>query len=208
MRALYSVTGHVPFGRVIREHRAALLPIGVVLALNLIALVAVVLPLVQRVSSNQQRAETAERVRAQAEAEFKRVVTVRQAQTQASADLSTFYAEVLPSDVATARRILNLKLPQMARQHDLHYEGSGTTEEAIRESNLLRLTTAVRLSGEYENIRAFIYALETSSDFVVIDDLRLSAGTETEAPLDVSVRVSTYYRTPEAAAAETGGDGR
>ena len=208
MRALYSVTGHVPAGRIIREHRAALLPLGIMLAINIIALVAVVLPLAQRVASNEQRADTAERQRAQAEEEFKRAQAVREAQMQASADLATFYAEVLPSSVAAARRILQLKLPQTAREHGLFYEGSGTTEEALQDSSLLRLTMLVRLSGEYDDIRAFIYQLETSPDFVVIGNLRLAEGTRSDASLGVSLEVSTYYRAPEVAAVHTGGDGR
>ncbi|HUE90387.1 MAG TPA: type 4a pilus biogenesis protein PilO [Vicinamibacterales bacterium] len=206
MRALYSVTGQVPLARIVREHRAALLPLAIVLAANLIALAAVVLPLAQRVSFNEQRAETAERQRTQAEAEFKRAETLRDAQTQATDDLETFYAQVLPSNVAAARRI-QLRLQQTARAHGVHYQGSGTTEEEIRESNLLRLTMAVRLAGEYDDIRAFLYELETSPDFVVIDNIKLAEGNEADAPLAVFLQVSTYYRA-SVAAVLTGGDGR
>lgn len=206
MKALYSVTGQVPLARIIREYRAVLLPLGIVLAANLIALVAVVLPLSARVSSNEQRAEAAERQRAQAGADFQRAEALRQAQTQATVDLETFYAQVLPANVTAARRIMQLRLQQTAREHDLHYQGSGTTEEALRDSNLLRLTMSVRLAGEYDDIRAFIYELETSPDFVVIDDVALALGTALDAPLAVSMQVSTYYRAP--AAVQTGADGR
>lgn len=208
MKALYSVTGQVPLGRIIREYRAALLPLGVVLAANIIALVAVVLPLSARVSSNEQRAETAERQRAQADIEFKRAETLRHAQAQATVDLETFYAQVLPSNVTAARRILQLRLQQIAREHGVNYQGSGTTEESIRDSSLLRLSMAVRLSGEYDDIRAFIYELETSTDFIVIDNVRLAQGTEVNAPLAVALQVSTYYRAPTAAIVQTGADGR
>jgi type IV pilus assembly protein PilO len=208
MKALYSVTGHVPLGRIVREHRAALFPLGIVLAVNLIALVGIVLPLSARVASSEQRAETAERQRTQAEAEFKRAETLRQAQTEATVDLETFYAEVLPANVAAARRILQLRLQQSAREHGVNYRGSGTTEETLHQSNLLRMSMSVRLSGEYDDIRAFIYELETSPAFVVIDNLRLAAGAESDAPLAVSLQVSTYYRTGDAAAHKTGGNGR
>ncbi len=209
MKALYSVTGQVPLGRIIREYRAALLPLGVVLAANIIALVAVVLPLSARVSSNEQRAETAERQRAQADIEFKRAETLRHAQAQATVDLETFYAQVLPSNVTAARRILQLRLQQIAREHGVSYQGSGTTEESIRDSSLLRLGMALRLSGEYDDIRAFIYELETSPDFIVIDNVRLAQGTEVNAPLAVALQVSTYYRAPTApAVVQTGTDGR
>ena len=208
MRALYSEAGQVPLARVVGEHRTALLPLVVVLAANIIALVAVVYPLGQRVAANEQRAETAERLMSQAAADFRRAETLRDAQTQATKDLETFYAEVLPANVAAARRILQLRLQQVAREHGVQYQGSGTMEEAIRDSTLLRLTMSVRLAGEYDDIRAFLYDLERSKDFVVVDNIKLAEGNEPDAPLAVFLQVSTYYRAPAAAAVLTGGDGR
>ena len=208
MKALYSLTGDVPISRIVREHRAAMVPLGVVLAINIVALLGLVLPMSQRVAANEQRAEAAERQQAAAEADFQQAEALRQAQTQATKDLQTFYDQVLPSSVASARHILQLRLQQKAREHGVSYQGSGTTEESLHESTLLRLTMSVRLSGEYDDIRAFIYDLETSPDFVVIDNVRLAAGTEADAPLSVSLQVSTYYRTPALPAVRTGGDGR
>jgi Tfp pilus assembly protein PilO len=208
MRALYSETGQVPLARVVREHRTALLPLGVVLAANIIALVVVVYPLGQRVASNEQRAETAERLMSQAAADFRRAETLRDAQTQATKDLDTFYVEVLPANVAAARRILQLRLQQMAREHGIQHQGSGTIEETIRDSRLLRLTMSVRLAGEYDDIRAFLYDVERSDDFVVVDNITLAEGNEPDAPLAVFLQVSTYYRTPMTTAVLTGGDGR
>jgi Tfp pilus assembly protein PilO len=208
MKALYSVTGRVPWARIAAEHRTALLPLAVVLAANLVALAAVVYPLGQRVSTNEQRAEMAERQRVQAAAEFRRAETLRDSQTQATKDLETFYAEVLPSNVGAARRVLQLRLQQMAREHGVLYQGSGTIEESIRGSSLLRLTMSVRLAGEYDDIRSFLYDLERSTDFVVVDNIKLAEGTEPDAPLAVFLRVSTYYRAPDVTAALTGGNGR
>lgn len=208
MRALYSVTGEVPWGRIVREHRTALLPLLVVLLANIVALVAVVYPLGQRVAANEQRAQLAERQRTQAEAEFRRAERLRDSQSQATKDLETFYAQVLPSSVGAARRVLQLRLQQMAREHDVAHQGSGTTEEEIRGSDLLRLTMSLRLTGEYDDIRAFLYDLERSNDFVVVDNIKLAEGTEPGAPLAVFLQVSTYYRAPDATAVLTGGDGR
>jgi Tfp pilus assembly protein PilO len=208
MKALYSVTGRVPWARIAAEHRTALLPLAVVLAANLVALAAVVYPLGQRVSTNEQRAEMAERQRVQAAAEFRRAETLRDSQTQATKDLETFYAEVLPSNVGAARRVLQLRLQQMARDHGVLYQGSGTIGESIRGSSLLRLTMSVRLAGEYDDIRSFLYDLERSTDFVVVDNIKLAEGTEPDAPLAVFLQVSTYYRAPDVTAALTGGNGR
>jgi Tfp pilus assembly protein PilO len=207
MKALYSVTGRVPLTRVMREHRAALIPLAVVLAINVAVLVVLVLPLSQRVSTNEQRAIAAERTRVVAQAEYKRAEALRDGQAQATQDLDTFYKEVLPAGVTAARRILQLRLQQQARENSVQFQTGGTTEEELPKSSLLRLTAQIRLSGDYDDIRAFIYALETSPDFVVIDTVRLAEGIDANAPLAVSLEVSTYYRSAQSAVARTSGNG-
>ena len=206
MKALYSMGGSVPVTRIIREHRAALVPLGIVLAINVVALLAVVLPLSQRASSAEQRAIAAERDRAAAEAEFKGAETLRAAKSRATEDLDRFYRDVLPANVGAARRILQLKLRQQADGHGVEYHGSGSTEDELDDSNLLRLTMSMQLAGSYEDIRGFIYELETSPDFVVIEHVRLSEATRAEG-LELALDVSTYYRNPRAAV-RTGPNGR
>jgi hypothetical protein len=54
------------------------------------------------------------------------------------------------------------------------------------------------LQGEYDNLRQFIYALESAPEFVIIDDVVLVEGTGDE-PLRLTIDLSTYYRvTPNA----------
>lgn len=216
MKALYSTAGAVPVRRVLREYRAAVVPLAVILIVNLVAFVVVMLPLAARVTATERRAEAAEQTRAKAEAEFVQAESLRAGRDQATGDLETFYAKVLPPNVAAARRLLQLKLPQQAREHDVRYQGGGTTEQEIRDSQLLRLTMQTRLTGEYRDIRAFIHALETAPEFVVIDNLRLVEGNDGGA-LAVYLDVSTYYRarTPAATSAPSApaapaaeGDGR
>ena len=50
------------------------------------------------------------------------------------------------------------------------------------------------LSGAYRDIRRFIHALETAPEFVVIEEIVLSQGDETEAGEVLSMVLSTYYR--------------
>lgn len=205
MRALYGVGQSVPLQRVLREHRAVLIPLALLLAANLIVLVAIVAPLSQRVSSSEQRAQSAERERAAAEAEFRRAEALRASRARAAEDLEAFYATVLPESTAAARRILHLKVQQQAREHGVRFEGGGYTEEALRDSRLYRLTTQIRLSGTYDDIRTLIHALETSPDFVVIDSLSLAESTAQDTPLSVSLALSTYYRAPDAVPARHDG---
>ena len=50
------------------------------------------------------------------------------------------------------------------------------------------------LEGDYGDIRAFVHALETSAEFIVIEDIRLAEGQAPDAPLSLSMRLSTYFR--------------
>lgn len=199
MNALYSAGERVAPARVIREYRAAIVPLVVVLVINLAVLLLAVLPLSQRVAGNEQRAIAAERAAAVANAELNRARALGAGKAKATEDLETFYTQVLPANVASARRILQLRLQQQAREHGVQYESGGTDEEVIRDSPLMRLSTEMRLSGDYAAIRAFIYELETSPAFLVVENVALTEGTEQGAPLAVSLNVSTYYRAPTAA---------
>ena len=50
------------------------------------------------------------------------------------------------------------------------------------------------LAGEYEDMRQFIYLLETAPEFVVIDDITLSEAGEPGSPLVLTMALSTYYQ--------------
>ena len=50
------------------------------------------------------------------------------------------------------------------------------------------------LQGDYQDIRRFIYQVESGGDFIVIDSISLQQGTETNSPLTLALALSTYYR--------------
>ena len=54
MKALFTFGADVPWSRVIADHRRWLMPVGVVLAINVVVLIAVVLPLRQSVQSGRR----------------------------------------------------------------------------------------------------------------------------------------------------------
>jgi Tfp pilus assembly protein PilO len=194
MRALYSAASTVPIARVAREQRAWLMPIGVVLAINLAVLVGVVLPLTQSVDSGDKRAAAAAQGLSDAQADFKNAEATRDGQAQADRDLDRFYRQVLPADVAAARRITHLRLSQLAREHDVTFQQSAAVPEVVRDSQLERLKVSYGLSGNYDDIRQFIYDIETGPDFVVIDNVVLSEGADGNAPLSLNLDLSTFYR--------------
>ena len=198
MKALFTFGAEVPVSRVIADHRRWLIPAGVVLAINVIVLLAVVLPLRQSVQSAASRAEASARSLREAMADFKDAEATRDGQTQASADLVRFYADVLPADISAARRITHLKFQRLARSHDVMFQSGAATPETLRDSALERLRMNYSLSGDWDDIRQLIYDLETGPDFIVIDNVQLVEGSQANAPLALTLDLSTYYRTPHA----------
>lgn len=193
MKALFSMGADVPLARAVREHRAWLLPLAIVLIVNAVLLVAVVLPLSRAVAANGQRAQTANGALAAAEKDVKAAEAQRDGKAQATTDLDVFYSEVLPKGAAEGRRLTHVKLAQMASAHDVLYSRGSTSAERIKESTLERLHVSMSLEGEYAAIRAFLHALETAPDFVVIDNMLLTEGAGDNGGLELTLDVSTYY---------------
>ena len=61
-------------------------------------------------------------------------------------------------------------------------------------STLTRLQIQLILEGTYADMRAFIYQLETSREFVVIDNVQLAEGADDGGSLVVTLDLSTYFR--------------
>jgi Tfp pilus assembly protein PilO len=193
MKALFSMGADVPLARAAREHRAWLIPLAIVLVANAGLLLAVVMPLSRAVAGNEQRAASAQAALTAAEKDLKSAEGMRDGKAQATTDLDVFYREVLPDNVAAARRLTHVQLAQMASAHDVVYERGATAAERIRDSTLERLHVTMSLSGSYADVRAFLHTLETASAFVVIDNMVLSEETETGRGLSLTLEVSTYY---------------
>ena len=68
------------------------------------------------------------------------------------------------------------------------------------ENGLAKLTTTATLTGEYRDIRKFLYRLETRPEFIVLENVDLSQNdSELSRGITVTVQVATYFR--------SGGDG-
>jgi Tfp pilus assembly protein PilO len=69
---------------------------------------------------------------------------------------------------------------------------SEVTQE--RDSSLGKLSTELTLSGQYKDIRRFIYELEAAPEFLILETVSLSQGTDSSNGLNVTVKVATYYQ--------------
>jgi hypothetical protein len=194
MKALFTFGGEVPWSRVIADHRHWLWPVGIVLAINLVVLVAVVMPMRRSADAGASQANESAVALNAALADLKLAEATRDGQSQASQDLERFYGEVLPANFAVARRMTQLKLAQMARAHDVAFESGTSRQEELRDSPLERMSINCSLSGEWEDIRQLIHEIETGPDFLVIDNVALAEGGSAGAPLSLTLELSTYFR--------------
>jgi hypothetical protein len=161
---------------------------------NVLALIGGVLPMSRSVAASEQRASEAADDAAAAAAELAAAKATRDGRDAATRELGVFYQDVLPDHVAQARRLLQLKIAQLARAHDVTFARSVATPESIRDSDLARLKATIDLVGRYRDVRQFLYELETSTDFVVVDAIQLSEGEDLAGPLDLTLEVSTYFK--------------
>ncbi len=113
---------------------------------------------------------------------------------EAGEELRMFYDDVLPIGLAGARRMTYVRLAQLATDSGLSYERRTVRTEAETDALLSRLEMTMVLAGAYDDVRRFIYQVETAPEFLVIEDVALAQGEDDEAPLVLTVAVSTYYR--------------
>ena len=113
---------------------------------------------------------------------------------RAEKELRAFYGEVLPTDLSAARKVTYMTLAQLARKTNLKVVRRAWDEDQERDSALARLQVGLVLEGQYEDMRAFVYQLETAPEFVIIDDVTIDQVRDGGTALSLRLQLSTYYR--------------
>lgn len=180
--------------RILSEKRTLMVPIVAALLLNLAAYAVWVYPLRGQVLAAEQREAAARQALATAQRDHQAAQGIVFGKDQAANDLKTFYQDVLPADLSGARRISYVRLAQLARESNLRYQRGAFEPKESRDSMLTRLQITLVLEGDYESVHRFIYRVETAKEFVVIDNLALTQGTELTSPLVLTLSLSTYFR--------------
>jgi len=179
--------------RILREKRTLITTVAMILAIDVLLYVFAVYPWSNKVSRAETRAAQAEAQLDQARANHAIVSQRSEAKVNADSQLQRFYSDVLPVDLAGARSISSPFLVMLAKDTNLVLERQTSLPEKERGSVLARLRTTMVLAGEYEDIRQFIYELETAPEFILIEEVILSQGDESEEALGLTLGVSTYY---------------
>ena len=181
--------------RILHDKRHLFWPLGIILLVNAAVFLLVLLPLSRKVAGGEQLSQAAAAELEAARKDFdaaQRTVTGKHTADKA---LRQFYSNVLPPDLSGARRIMANKINPLLKSSNLQREDAATAATQQRDSSLGRLTMVVDFSGNYADIRRFIYALETSPEFLVIENVQLAQESgANRTGLSVTIQVSTYYR--------------
>lgn len=188
------------FGRLLEEKRNLIWPLALVLIANAAVFAIVVYPLSQKVALGEQDASVATLALNTARRDYANARATVTGKAQADTELERFYNDVLPPDLSGARRITNLPIEQLADEAHLRVYRRTSSPETVRDSNLARFTQTTVLTGEYRDIRRFLYLLETKPEFIVIENVDLGQSeNEASRGITLTLQIATYYR--------TGGDG-
>ncbi len=182
--------------RIFTEKRLSIVLLAVVLAANVVFYLLVTYPVTARAQGATRRAALARQGLADAEREFQHARATEAGKGRAETELKKFYGEILPVDLAAARRMAAVDLARMAEESHVQAQRQSMAQEPVRDSDLTRLHVTMELQGDYESLRRFVYKVETAPDFLVIDNVALTQSTDQKAAgqLRLLLAVSTYYR--------------
>ena len=184
----------IPLKRVFDDKRRLIVPILAGLAINIGLYFFVVYPLGVRVRTMEQRDQAAALELQAAQRDDASAKGILEGRDRAESALKAFYTDVLPSSFASARDATFLRVHEIAEQHDVRTSHQTSLTDKDRKGGLQRLRITIQLEGNYENIRRFIYQLESGPDFVVIDSVDLAQDSELGSRLVLTLSLSTYYR--------------
>jgi hypothetical protein len=180
--------------RILLEKRSIILPLSLLLVANLAVYALVVYPLGVKSANSVSRAEAAGAALKSAEQDFAAAQALVTSKTRAESELLTFYDKVVPGSESIARRMTYTALPDLATKANVKWLDRKTARELQHKSARLgQLHIVMVLQGDYQNVRRFIYELETAPLFVIIDDVTL-AQSDPAKPLTLTLEMSTYYR--------------
>jgi type IV pilus assembly protein PilO len=187
------------FARVTSEKRRIVLPLVVAIVANVLLYVVVVFPLGRQVARAEAEARTQHELLNKARQDHRSAKATVKGKQEADEALQKFYKEVLPTSPSVARTLTYTRLSQLAEQANVRLEQGANAVEHEKGSTLSKLTTTYTLAGEYRDVRRFIYSLETTPEFVVLENVALTSPGQ-QAPgrgLAVKLDIATYFRSAD-----------
>ena len=189
--------------RVLTDKRRIVYPLALVIVANVLLFALVVFPLGRQVASAEAEARTDHDLLARARLDHQNAKATVTGKQQADSALQSFYKDVLPTTSSAARTLTYTRLAQLAKQANVRLEHGANELSHVKGSRLSKLTTTYTLTGDYRDVRRFIYSLETAPEFIVLENIELtSAGEQAQGgrSLAVNLDIATYFRTDDAGA--------
>ncbi len=187
--------------RVVAEKKAWVIPLAAGLLLNAGIYASMVYPLKSRVADAEGREKAAAQSLREAEQEDAAARGTLTGKSRTADDLNRFYSEVLPVGLAGARRATYVRLADLAREARLVYErrveeykDPKQRQEGNEKGRLSKFEISMKLKGDYEAVRRFLHAVETTPEFIVIENISLTEGNEPGSTLELALELATYYR--------------
>jgi type IV pilus assembly protein PilO len=186
----------IPVQRIFSDKRRLIVPLAVAVLANIVLFAVVVFPLGRQVGNAEEGMRSQREILRRARADYQTAKATVQGKQRADAALQKFYKDVLPTSSIAAIKITYTRLQQIASQANVHLERGVNEVRKEKGSSLSQMVTSYTLSGDYRDVRKFIYSLETAPEFMVLENVALSNSEQAQRGLTVAIQVSTYFQAP------------
>lgn len=180
--------------RVLSDKRGLVASVTLLLLADLVIYGLAVAPWSNRMVEVEAQVTTAETQLAETRRSHKTAALADEVRVSTDRGLRYFYGDVLPEGLPEARSLLSPFLETLADDAGLVLERRNNVLEREAGNLLTRLSTTMVLSGDYESIRHLIFTLETSGEFILIEEIVLGQADESSGRLVLTLSASTYFR--------------
>jgi len=182
----------------VEKRRIIVPPVIGIIAIGVLY-VAVVFPLSHQVAATEREERTSRDELVKARQDYNNAKATVTGKQQADSALLKFYKDVLPADKSVAQRLTFTRLADLAKQSNVKLE-HGTNEVSHEKgSSLSKLSTRYTLTGDYRDVRHFIYALETAPEFIILENIGLTSALDQQTRgVAMNLEIATYFRSGDA----------
>jgi Tfp pilus assembly protein PilO len=100
------------------------------------------------------------------------------------------WKELLPQKREFSKAIASLA--DIAKRHRVAVPSISYQQVALDQKGFSKVSFSFTVSGRYEDIRRFIYTLETSKGFLIIEDMVLETSSKSGARVEIQMKVSAF----------------
>lgn len=103
-----------------------------------------------------------------------------------------FYGRWLSSEADRLTQVIT-EVKRMARVSGVKTSGFRYPNEVLEEFDLVRRSIVFSVEGSYKELRRFVYSLEHSDQFLILEEIGVSDSSNKESDIRVPMRVSTLF---------------